>query len=412
MFKIYFGITILFISLLACEKEIENGEIPEYPEQPITQVKAPGSLIFKSLELYNKNDPTVLKQVQNLMADAVKILSKEAQSVMEKTFMPPSGDKHDYYSMGPYWWPNPNTADGLPYIRKDGQVNPESRDGTFDYVRFQETCTDIYTLAMAYWFSKDEQYRTKALEFVNVWFVDEDTRMNPNLNYGQAIPGVSEGRAAGVIETTNLFEVIDAFYLLDFYLPVPETIRGNLTEWFSEYHNWLFTHEIGIKEGQSTNNHGTWYGAQVSAFGLFAGMDDEVKDYIERKAMQRLGTHVMSDGTQPEELRRTKTLNYSLMNLRGHLMVANMAASLDMDMFNFQDNPLKLGMEYILNNLPPRGEWPHEQITSISSTHYNDLAQMITNYNHNPLSKEKISGADKLAVDLTDWQWLTFGGKP
>ncbi len=41
--------------------------------------------------------------------------------------IPPSGDKHDYASMGPYWWPDPNTPDGLPYIRRDGPGLPASQ---------------------------------------------------------------------------------------------------------------------------------------------------------------------------------------------------------------------------------------------------------------------------------------------
>lgn len=331
---------------------------------------------------------------------------------MDKTYTPPSGNKHDYVSMAPYWWPNPGTANGLPYIRKDGKVNPESRDGTFDQVRFSQTCSNIYTLALAYWFTEDEKYKKKALAFMRVWFVNEETKINPNLKYGQFVPGSNQGRAAGIIETTSLFGVVDAYFLILNKSTIEDTLATGLKNWFREYRNWLLTHEIGIKEGQSRNNHVTWYGAQVSAFGIIAGMNEELKEYIETDCKQRLSVQVTSEGKQPEELSRTKTLNYSLMNLRGHLMVANMAASYKIDMFNFEDKPLKLGLEFILNNLPPNGEWPYEQIVGISQSHYNDLAQMITNYNQNPLNIDKIMGVNKLDVDLSDWGWLIYGGKP
>ena len=60
-----------------------------------------------------------------LIREADKNLTSNIITVMDKPMTPPSGDKHDYMSMGRYWWPNPATADGLPYIRKDGVVNPE-----------------------------------------------------------------------------------------------------------------------------------------------------------------------------------------------------------------------------------------------------------------------------------------------
>src|SRR6202165_907703 len=46
-------------------------------------------------------------------------------SVMDKGTVPPSGDKHDYMSQAPYFWPDPKKANGLPYVRRDGERNPE-----------------------------------------------------------------------------------------------------------------------------------------------------------------------------------------------------------------------------------------------------------------------------------------------
>src|SRR5213594_3592179 len=42
-------------------------------------------------------------------------------------------DPHDYYSEGPYWWPDPKNPRG-PYIRKDGERNPN---------RFQHNRSDL-----------------------------------------------------------------------------------------------------------------------------------------------------------------------------------------------------------------------------------------------------------------------------
>ena len=63
-----------------------------------------------------------------VLARADAALAGPAYSVTSKTRTPPSGDKHDYISMGPYWWPDPSRPGGEPYVRRDGEVNPE-RDG-------------------------------------------------------------------------------------------------------------------------------------------------------------------------------------------------------------------------------------------------------------------------------------------
>jgi hypothetical protein len=60
-----------------------------------------------------------------LQSDANQALDVKPMSVMDKPVTPPSGDKHDYMSQAPYWWPDPSKPRGFPYILKDGQRNPE-----------------------------------------------------------------------------------------------------------------------------------------------------------------------------------------------------------------------------------------------------------------------------------------------
>lgn len=61
---------------------------------------------------------------------------------MDKTLVAASGNKHDYYSFPPYWWPNPDTQDGLPYIRKDGQTNPDANSDATDKNRLVKMSND------------------------------------------------------------------------------------------------------------------------------------------------------------------------------------------------------------------------------------------------------------------------------
>jgi hypothetical protein len=145
--------------------------------------------------------------LEHLRGEADKMLKATPHSVMEKTRMPPSGDKHDYLSLAPYSWPDPSKPDGLPWITRDGKVNPESREGT-DHNALSRMCSEVETLALAYRLTQHEPYAVKAVEVAKVWFLDPATKMNPNLEYGQGVPGRSTGRGTGIIDTVGLIKVV------------------------------------------------------------------------------------------------------------------------------------------------------------------------------------------------------------
>ncbi len=121
-------------------------------------------------------------------------------------------------SIGPYWWPDPAKPDGLPYIRRDGEVNPE-RQAIKDVDYLKNLNADVSVLGLAYYLTGEEKYARHAADLLRVWFLNKETRMNPNLNYGQAIPGKTEGRGIGIIDTKGLVNLIDGVQLLKVHPP-------------------------------------------------------------------------------------------------------------------------------------------------------------------------------------------------
>ena len=169
--------TLLFASALTLNAQVANTRI--YNAEKLAKVKE------------KADSPLYAPAVKTLLRDADKALKMTPPSVMDKTMTADSGDKHDYMSMGPYWWPDPSKPDGLPYIRKDGQRNPEL--DKLDRNKLGDMSKAVTTLGLAYYFSGDEKYAQKAVDFLNVWFLDAKTKMNPNLTYGQTIPGKNKG---------------------------------------------------------------------------------------------------------------------------------------------------------------------------------------------------------------------------
>src|SRR5258708_4195556 len=145
-------------------------------------------------------DKTFAAARAKLDSDARKALSQEATSVVTKSIAPPSGDKHDYMSQAPYFWPDPAKPNGLPYIRRDGERNPEINKIT-DHEQMNQLNSAVWTLGLAYYFTREESYAQSAVSLVRTWFLDPATRMNPNLKYAQFIPAVNPGRAIALIET-------------------------------------------------------------------------------------------------------------------------------------------------------------------------------------------------------------------
>jgi len=302
--------------------------------------------------------------VSTLQMRADSILSMRPLSVMDKEFMPVSGNKHDYMSQAPYFWYDSSKPNGLPYLRRDGIRNPEINKITDrTYLGRLENATR--TLSLVWYLTGEEKYAQKSAELLRTWFLNETTKMNPHLEYGQAIPGVNTGRGISIIETVALTNIADAASLLVGSKSWTEADHKALQAWYSQYLNWLLTSKNGKDEHAAKNNHGTWYYAQAIDFALFTGDKVKAKQLAE-ESKKRLDSQLTKEGQQPLELARTNALGYSTMNLRGWFTVATLAEKTGVDLWNFKTSHavgIRGAFDWLLPYALGEKPWTWQQIS-------------------------------------------------
>jgi Alginate lyase len=312
-----------------------------------------------------RGDESLMPALKKLRAEADRALKEGPFSVMDKKQTPPSGDKHDYMSLGPYWWPDPNKPDGLPYIRRDGRVNPETRTGDTDRPALGRMTGAVETLALAWYFTNCRPYAAHAAKLLRVWFLDKATRMNPNLQFSQAIPGRNQGRDIGIIDTAGLTHIVDAIGLLESSHAWTAEDDRAMRQWCAAYFKWLRTSRNGLGEQRQRNNHGTWYDAQVVSLALFIGRDDLARTTIEQVKSRRINRQIEPDGRQPLELARTKSLGYSTMNLDGFFRLAVMGEKVGVDLWRYESDDgrsIKKALDFLATYANPDKRWPYQQI--------------------------------------------------
>jgi hypothetical protein len=326
-----------------------------------------GAALRESKQRLGNSESALLPALNRLKRDADRALASEPFSVTHKELTPPSGDKHDYMSLAPYWWPNPATPTGLPYVRRDGEVNPE-RDQTSDRKRFANLVQSTSTLALGYFFTGREDYALHAAKLLRVCFIDNATKMNPHLRYAQAVPGRNQGRGAGIIESHNLPEVIDAVGLLTGAKLWDSSEQQSLQRWFNDYLNWLLDSPEGKAEARARNNHGSWYDVQVAAFAFFAGRDDLAKNIMKEFSAKRLAAQIEADGRQPHELTRTQAWSYSLFNLEATFSAAAIGEKFGIDLWRdsaFDRPRVRKALDWLIPFALGEKKWPYQQISSL-----------------------------------------------
>jgi hypothetical protein len=272
-----------------------------------------------------------------------------------------AGGKHDFYSEGDYWWPNPENPSG-PYIQKDGLTNPENFvTHRLAMIRFSRI---VGALASAYLLTKDERYVKHAVLHFNAWFSDPSTKLNPNLQYAQAIKGVATGRGIGIIDTIQLMEVVQGMVAMQKSKSMPKSTVTATQLWFSNYLKWLTTHQYGKDEMNAKNNHGTCWVMQVACFAKFTGDQSLIEFCSNRYKTVLLPQQMAENGSLPLELKRTKPFGYSIFNLDALATICQLLSTKADNLWTFETadgKGIKKGVAFLAPYLADKTKWPYQK---------------------------------------------------
>lgn len=321
----------------------------------------PGEL--ESIKAALATDPAIEAAYRALLVQADKALAGKPASVMDKRNIPLSGDRHDYVSLAPYWWPVA-TDPKAPYVRRDGEANPERETSRFDRGALGRMTREADTLALAYYYSGEVRYAEGAARVIRTWFLDPATAMNPNMNYAQAVPGVSNGRPEGVLDGASFIAVIDAAGLIAPSGALAPAETAALESWFSRYIDWMRKSPNGKGEGAKNNNHGIWYDAQLARYALFARRDDVARSVVAAFPKLRLELQMDASGALPDELTRTRSFHYSLYALDAAYTVADSAACIGVDLYRAAEKgrSLRKATDYVATYRGRPADWPYKEM--------------------------------------------------
>lgn len=343
-------------------------------------LRAPATVVLDGSQLVKNQfglivgNKTLRTSLANLITQANSELTAGPWSVVNKTQVPPSGDKHDYLSYAPYWWPTqPLTASnpfGCPMKQIDGDRDPLV-DSVPDHQSEIAAFADIYNLTLAWYYTGDRKYADRAELDIRTWFTNPATAQNPNMNFAQGIPCQFLGRGIGIIEFSYaLTEVVDSTAILDDGAPGWSRADHNAIQtWDKSFLTWLRTSANGAQEDAQTNNHGTFYDMMSAALALYTGQRSLAKTIVQTSETTRIPTQILATGQQPLETARTLSYHYSTFNLVALTRLAQLGQHVGVDVWHYTapgGGSIFKAIDFVLpaatqGNLP--SVWPYQDLT-------------------------------------------------
>lgn len=272
------------------------------------------------------------------------------------------GGVNDFYSNGDYWWPDTHKENGLPFILKDGQSNPNNFNAHREVMR--NLTQVVGDLASASVLTGEAKYALKAKEMLRFFFLDSKTKMNPSLQYAQAIPGITPGRGVGVIDSLHLIEIPVAIEILSHNPAFSQSIQVGLKDWFKTYLHWMLNSKNGLDESRAKNNHSVAFWLQVAVFAKFVGDDGAQQLAREQFKTKFMAEQMALDGSFPQELARTKPYGYSIFQLDNMAALCQVLSTPEDNLWTYETADGK-SMIKAVNFLAPflkdKRKWPYKQ---------------------------------------------------
>lgn len=347
--------------------------------------------------------------LEQLRTDAAEAVKAPVFSVTRKQKPGPSGNIHDYLSIATYWWPDPTKPDGLPYLRRDGEVNPEGRGPDSDEAQMRGLAEAAPTLALSWSIFREETHARHAGKLLRAWLIDPATRMNPHLTYAQAVPGHNEGRGFGIIDGTHFLRLPEAILQLRGAPGWSDEDEKASRQWFSDYLDWLLTSAHGAEARDTANNHGTWYDVQCLTYARFLGRGEIARRILNAVPMRRIDTQISADGSQPHELRRTRAWTYSVKNLNGLLLLAALSPPDGPDLWKHRGpdgQGLPGALRFLVPFLNPEMRWPYPELNPKPRS---NLLPLVWQAAALPGATEIPEHPAASTEQLRLWAWLQFG---
>jgi Alginate lyase len=356
------------------------------------------------------------KALALLVKKADAALTAGPWSVMDKQTTV-STDKHDYYSLATYYWPNPDTTDGCPYIHKDGQWGPTITT-TGDLMAWANTWQSLRYLTLAWWYTGKSAYADRAELLVRTWFLNSATKMNPNMNFGQVVPCTTTGRKEGVLEMSQaLTQVMDGIRILDTGAPGwTAADRDGMKAWFTAYLTWSTTSSIGIGETKATNNHGTWKDLQDAALRYYLGQTSAATTLVNSVKANRINKQIDSAGKQPMELKRTRPWHYVNYNLQGLVRLAELGRKLGVNLWSYTGSnggSMVKAVDFLIPYGTNAKSWPYPDLDVFHASDFRDKAHAAAKEAGDSKANAAVSaipsppGGDLWYLEPVAWQILS-----
>ncbi|EGK02944.1 MULTISPECIES: alginate lyase family protein [Dysgonomonas] len=392
-------ILLFIIFIVINESNAQEYQLVSMNYQELTSIR----------EKIRKGNSQSQKAYQQLLKDADALLDVIPCKVIDGN-IPPSGDKNDFYSLSKYAWTESNSNGELLSVLKDGQVNPKAESDAYDMDRLNLMVEQIETLSLAWFYSQNEEYAKKASNILKIWFIDPESRMNPNFKYAACLSEDSkEGMATGIIFGVVFIKLIDYVKLLEISKYWADSDDRALKSWFAELSTWLLNSNQGKSIRKASNNQAIWYITQLATYSLYIGNTEELEQMI-TLAKEQIKKQIDRNGRFPMELKRNQSLRYSIYCLQGFITMATISSYTNNDLWSYKTEDgknLKLAFDYLIPYISGSKEWAFgSKPQKIATTTALSVARDLANVYDDSVYKDMIMKLQKRTSSVSRITWL------